>query len=86
MTKEDAAAAAASSSSSPIPACHGILESLVRCLRASECVKARGRSVSDCLGAGEAEAECSALRIQWLECRRRAADARSRIQGNKLDK
>lgn len=82
MTKEDAS----SSSSSTTPACHGILESLVRCVRTSECVKAHGRSVSDCLGGGQAEAECSALRIRWLECRRRAADARSRIQGNKLDK
>ncbi len=83
MTKEDTSASTAAAAASP--ACQGILESLVRCVRQSDCFK-HGRSVSDCLGAGQAEAECSALRIRWLECRRRAADARSRIQGNKLDK
>ena len=85
MAKEDASSSS-SSTTTTTPACHGILESLVRCVRTSECVKVHGRSVSDCLGGGQAEAECSALRIRWLECRRRAADARSRIQGNKLDK
>ena len=84
MAKGDASSSP--TTTTPTPACHGILESLVRCVRQSECVKIQNRSVSDCLGGGQAEAECSALRVQWLECRRRAADARSRIQGNKLDK
>lgn len=62
-------------------ACAGVVTEFVRCVRATPCVRAEGKSVTDCAAAPE----CVALRGRLLECRRRAVDARSRIQGNKLD-
>lgn len=43
----------------------------------------QGKSVKECIGQAE---ECAPLRYAFFECKRRQADARSRIQGNKADK
>ena len=63
-------------------ACAGVLTEFVRCVRASACVRVDGASVTDCV----AVPECGAARSRLIDCRRRAVDARSRIQGNKADR
>jgi hypothetical protein len=45
--------------------------------------KVQGKSVTQCAGAAP---ECAALRATLFHCKRAAVDARSRIQGNKLDR
>lgn len=45
--------------------------------------QAQGKSVTQCAGAAP---ECAALRATLFHCKRAAVDARSRIQGNKLDR
>ena len=62
--------------------CAGVLTEFVRCVRSTPCVARDGRPVTDCL----ASPECDAARGRLLDCRRRAVDARSRIQGNKADR
>ena len=42
-----------------------------------------GKPASQCAGV---VSECAELRATLFECKRRTADARSRIQGNKLDR
>eukprot|EP00884_Botryococcus_braunii_P013751 jgi/Botrbrau1/22377/Bobra.0002s0054.1 len=64
-------------------ACHGLLEQLVLCLRKSPCMKDEGKTVRECIGKAE---ECAPLRYSYFECKRQQADARSRIQGNKVDR
>jgi hypothetical protein len=45
--------------------------------------QAQGKSVTHCAGAAP---ECAALRATLFHCKRSSVDARSRIQGNKLDR
>ena len=46
-------------------------------------LQAQGKSVTHCAGAAP---ECAALRATLFHCKRSSVDARSRIQGNKLDR
>eukprot|EP00891_Asterochloris_glomerata_P008431 jgi/Astpho2/8431/e_gw1.00123.71.1_t len=60
--------------------CHGSLEDLVKCLRASDCMQKEGKTVTECALTVE---ECQKYRAAHARCKRSQIDARSRIQGNK---
>ncbi len=60
--------------------CQDAADSLKRCLRESECVRAGGRSMQDCIKEVE---ECEPLRNAYVLCKREQFNMRSRIQGMK---
>ena len=71
--------------------CKEIAESLVDCIKKSECVLKNGGTVRDCLGdltKQESEAqvgqECQDLRSAYFNCKRGGLDMRNRIRGPRV--
>jgi cytochrome c oxidase assembly factor 5 len=60
--------------------CKDIAESLVACLKKSECVKTGG-SLRDCLATEES---CRVLRNAYSQCKREGFNMRNRIRGERV--
>jgi len=61
--------------------CKDIAETLLDCLRQTECMKSGGRA-RDCMDAAAAP-DCQVFRNTYFECKRSQLDMRTRIRGNK---
>ena len=67
--------------------CKEIAETLVDCMKKSECVR-KGGSLKECLGdmtgqEKETTGECQELRTSYFMCKRAGLDMRTRIRGPK---
>ena len=71
--------------------CKEIAESLVDCIKKSDCVIKQGGTVRDCIGdmskmedeCGHSQ-ECQELRNAYFNCKRGALDMRNRIRGPRV--
>lgn len=72
-----------SEESRPKRACEDAMRALLRCVAESECVRAQGGSVKECLREAP-QSECRAYHTGYFECRRSQLDMRTRIRGPKF--
>jgi cytochrome c oxidase assembly factor 5 len=69
--------------------CKEIAQSLVDCMKKSECVIAGG-NIKDCMNVHEDKegkptgGDCSELRTAYFQCKRSGLDPRSRIRGQRV--
>jgi cytochrome c oxidase assembly factor 5 len=71
--------------------CKEIAESLVDCIKKSDCVLKQGGTVRDCIGdMSKADGDCShsqecqELRNAYFNCKRGSLDMRNRIRGPRV--
>ena len=60
-----------------------IAQTLVDCMKKTECVK-KGREMRECLKDSGETGECQEFRAAYFNCKRGGLDARSRIRGPRV--
>lgn len=63
--------------------CKDIAQTLVDCLKKSECVK-KGGDLKFCMKSSDSNDECKEFRMAYFSCRRGGLDMRNRIRGERV--